>query len=270
MIHAVADLAAVISKGDILHEIQCDLATYDRDYPRSAAAPSPISESMGDIFDDDDLDDNNEIDRLWANNVIVDGPTFSRLFETTVSKMDASLNENGQTHIISAAQGLRKLREFDGAMFESMITGWMMRMRRSSHCSSFFKTVSLLIASSSVEIIALARVALAADLMSSDSVCDFPSPITFLTANRVNSHHTSSNIGLLHTHLTLFSKIILSPRSFLSLYDCIFPELRVVYLTQCLASGSIHTHDKTVSFYSQRIYDHSWAISADVRTQHRS
>lgn len=154
----------------MLHEAQSDLASYDRDYPRSAAAPSPISESMGDIFDDDDLEDNNEIDRLWANNVFVDGPTFSRLFETTVSKMDASLNESGQAHIISAAQGLRKLREFDESMFDRMIFGWMRRMRSSSHCSSFFKTVSLLISSSSVEINVLAQVALATDLMDSDSV----------------------------------------------------------------------------------------------------
>lgn len=152
------------------HEAQSDLASYDQDYPRSAAAPSPISESMGDIFDDDDMDDNNEIDRLWANNVFVDGPTFSRLFETTVSKMDGSLNENSQTHIISAAQGLRKLREFDGGMFNTMISGWMMRMRSSSHCSSFFKAVSLLIASSSVDINTLARVALESDLMGSELV----------------------------------------------------------------------------------------------------
>lgn len=152
---------AILPNDKIVQEISHDLATYDRDYPRSAAAPSPISEPMGDIFDDDGMDNNEEIERLWVSNVAAEKQNLSRLFEIAVSNLEASLDNNDSvTPVISATQGLCKLHDMDTVFFEEAMHGWVMRTRSSSNCIPFFRALALLITGNSVSIASIAQAAL--------------------------------------------------------------------------------------------------------------
>ncbi|KAF8542225.1 hypothetical protein BDD12DRAFT_826310 [Trichophaea hybrida] len=122
---------------------------------------SPISEPMDDdIFDDADME-NNEIDILWNSTVEVDKQNLSRIFETTVSKMETSFEDtDNQSHILTAARGLTKLRQFDADVFDELSQRWVLGMQSYSNRIPLFRAFSSLIAESCLKLDVLASVAL--------------------------------------------------------------------------------------------------------------
>ncbi|KAI5806388.1 hypothetical protein BZA77DRAFT_363152 [Pyronema omphalodes] len=92
-------------------ELSNHLSTYDQRHPRTLqpiGGCSPISEPLDDdIFDDNDLENNEEIDRLWNTGAKVDKQDLSRLFETTVSKLETSFEDtDNASHLLSASKEL--------------------------------------------------------------------------------------------------------------------------------------------------------------------
>ncbi|TGZ77979.1 hypothetical protein EX30DRAFT_343545 [Ascodesmis nigricans] len=153
LILSLSELATITSRAKFLDELTRDLGNHDRDYPRSAAAPSPVSESMGDIFDDDGMDGNEEIEHLWVSNVPVDQHNLSRLFETaTASIENARDNDDGHTTIISTTQGLVKLRDINLPFFNEAIDRWVLRMRESANNFSFFRSITLLLSGGTLQL----------------------------------------------------------------------------------------------------------------------
>lgn len=139
-------LVAARSDPATQQELNHDLQTYDQQYPRSAIARSPISESMDDIFDEED-DNNEEINRLWDTGAEVDRPSISRLFETTVSNMESTFDDaENQNGIISATNGLSRLRQFNPGFFDELAIGWVARVKYSSNRLALFRTFSSLVA----------------------------------------------------------------------------------------------------------------------------
>ena len=130
----------------IQHELTHDLHTYDQQYPRSAIARSPISESMDDIFDEDS-ESNEEINRLWDIGEPVSRTDISRLFETTVSLMESTFDDAGnQNGIVGACQGLVRLREFDEGFFTELVSGWVRRVKYSGNGLAVFRALSSFVA----------------------------------------------------------------------------------------------------------------------------
>ncbi|KAF8244696.1 hypothetical protein K440DRAFT_663352 [Wilcoxina mikolae CBS 423.85] len=159
-------LTATGSEGPIRQEMISDLAVYNQRNPRATAAHptvthSPISEPMDDdIFDDADME-NNEIDILWNSTVEVDKQNLSRIFETTVSKMETSFEDtDNQSHILTAARGLTKLRQFDADVFDELSQRWVLGMQSYSNRIPLFRAFSSLIAGSCLKLDVLASVAL--------------------------------------------------------------------------------------------------------------
>jgi mediator of RNA polymerase II transcription subunit 12 len=130
----------------IQQELTHDLQTYDQQYPRNAIARSPISESMDDIFDEDN-ESNEEINRLWDIGEAVARPDISRLFETTVSVMESTFDDTeNQSGIVSATSGLSRLRQFDTAFFDELMAGWIARVKYSSNRLAVFRAFSSFVA----------------------------------------------------------------------------------------------------------------------------
>jgi mediator of RNA polymerase II transcription subunit 12 len=161
-------------------EMISDLAIYDRRAPRAAVHPtatcSPISETMDDddIFDDADME-NNEIDILWNAPGDVDKRDLSRIFETTVSKMETSFEDtDNQSHILSAARGLTKLRQFDADVFDELSQRWVFGMQSYSNRVPLFRAFSSLIAGSCLKLDVLASVALKVLSQHHEGVCIRP------------------------------------------------------------------------------------------------
>jgi mediator of RNA polymerase II transcription subunit 12 len=149
----------------IRHELESELVTYDLQYPRTATVSrSPISESMDDIFDGDDvdmMDSNEEIELLWNIGAVVDKPDLSRIFETTVSKMETSFEDaDNQHHILCATNGFTKLREFNTEFFDELSQRWVDRMQSCTNRMPLFRAFSSLIAASCLKIEALVDTAL--------------------------------------------------------------------------------------------------------------
>jgi mediator of RNA polymerase II transcription subunit 12 len=170
-------LYATGTNGPIRHELEDGFNAYDLQYPRSAVARSPISESMDDIFDGDDgdmMDNNEEIERLWNIGAVVDKPDLSRIFETTVSKMETSFEDaDNQHHILSATKGFTKLRQFDKDFFDELSQRWIGRMQSCTNRMPLFRAFSSLIAGSCLKIEDLADAALKTLAQQNEGVCVF-------------------------------------------------------------------------------------------------
>lgn len=153
-------LSSTRKEGPMKQELEYDLETFELHNPRSQVARSPISETMDDIFDDGDMENNEEIDRLWHTGASVDRDNLSRLFETTVSKMETSFEDpDNQSHILSAARGLSKLRQFDSEDFGQLSRSWVFRMKNYSNRVPLFRAFSSLIPGACLRIEALTSVA---------------------------------------------------------------------------------------------------------------
>ncbi|KAI5796981.1 hypothetical protein FPQ18DRAFT_255406, partial [Pyronema domesticum] len=151
--------------GPIKNELSNHLSTYDQRHPRTLqpiGGCSPISEPLDDdIFDDNDLENNEEIDRLWNTGAKVDKQDLSRLFETTVSKLETSFEDtDNASHLLSASKGLLKLREFNPETFDDLSRRWISRMDNYSNRLPLFRAFSSMIASSCLKIETLVNVAL--------------------------------------------------------------------------------------------------------------
>ncbi|KAI5806384.1 hypothetical protein BZA77DRAFT_367602 [Pyronema omphalodes] len=146
-------------------ELSNHLSTYDQRHPRTLqpiGGCSPISEPLDDdIFDDNDLENNEEIDRLWNTGAKVDKQDLSRLFETTVSKLETSFEDtDNASHLLSASKGLLKLRDFNPETFDDLSRRWISRMQSYSNRLPLFRAFSSMIASSCLKIETLVNVTL--------------------------------------------------------------------------------------------------------------
>jgi mediator of RNA polymerase II transcription subunit 12 len=149
----------------IRHELENELGTYDLQYPRTTATRSPISESMDDDYLDGDdanmMDSNEEIERLWNIGAVVGKQDLSRIFETTVSKMETSFEDaDNQHHILCATKGFTKLRQFDTDFFDELSQRWVDGMQSYTNRMPLFRAFTSLIAASCLKIEALVDTAL--------------------------------------------------------------------------------------------------------------
>ncbi|KAL7269262.1 RNA polymerase II mediator complex subunit [Rhizina undulata] len=140
----------------IRDELQNDLATYDKRYPRASMANSPISDSMG-------ADSSEEIDQLAMNGAGIDRQHLSRLFETTASKMETSFEETGaQRQLSSLASHLVKLRQLDASSFDDLMKGWITRLFHLSSRPSLSQTLATLMTALCLDFELLVKVTLGA------------------------------------------------------------------------------------------------------------
>ena len=152
-------LSGIGKEGHMKQELEYDLENFELLNPRSQVARSPISETMDDIFDDGDMENNEEIDRLWHTGATVDRENLARLYETTVSRMETSFEDpDNQSHILSATRGLSKLRQFDSVAFDEVSKSWVLRMQNYSNRSPLFKAFSSFIPGACLKIEALTNV----------------------------------------------------------------------------------------------------------------
>ena len=150
--------------GPMRRELASDLAAYDRRFPRptpsrlALLAHSPISEPNDDDMLDEGEDVNEEISRLWTMGAKVHKAELSRMFETTVSKLETSfMDVDNQSHILSA---MTKLRQLDPQVFDEHSQRWVFRMQSYSNRLPHFRAFSSLIAGSCLGLDRLANVAL--------------------------------------------------------------------------------------------------------------
>lgn len=158
---ALSDLAAFPGASDTLRTaLREDLVSLEH-YPRAAMANSPVSDTMADVFDG--ADSNEEIDRLLAGGTSVDTHNLSRLFETIVSKVETTFDDTGTRGQLSSSVGyLTKLRHFNPAMFDDLMRGWVTRLLQSSSRPPLLYTLSVLVACSCLELEVVVAATLAA------------------------------------------------------------------------------------------------------------
>lgn len=143
---ALSDLAAFPGTNETLRAaLREDLASLEH-YPRAAMANSPVSDMMA---DGEAADSNEEIDRLLAGGASVDTHNLSRLFETIVSKVETTFDDTGtRGQLSSSVAYLTKIRQFDAAMFDELMRGWVTRLLQSSSRPPLLHTLSVLVACS--------------------------------------------------------------------------------------------------------------------------
>ncbi|KAI5806878.1 hypothetical protein EDC01DRAFT_608826 [Geopyxis carbonaria] len=151
-------LNTTVINNSIRFELETELVNFDQKYSRSTV-PSPRSESVD--VGDDAHESNEEIEQLWSSNLSLDRSNLTRIFETTVSKMEASFEEvHNQHSVVLAARGLIKLRQFNAAIFDDLTMGWIIRMRYCPNRMSLFRAFAILISESCINIVTLIQIAL--------------------------------------------------------------------------------------------------------------
>jgi mediator of RNA polymerase II transcription subunit 12 len=110
----------------------------------------------------DDLQETNEeIEQLWNSHLFLDKSNLTRIFETTVSKMETSFEEiDSQDSVVLAARGLFKLRHFNTVIFDDLAMGWIIRMRYCTNRLSLFRAFTILISESCIRIDTIIHIAL--------------------------------------------------------------------------------------------------------------
>jgi hypothetical protein len=138
------------------HELEFELAAYEFQHSRSITIQSPIIEFAEDIFADGDMGIYKEIDQ----SAVVSQADLLRIFETTVSKLEKSLEDEGTQSYMKIANGLARLRQFDVNVFDSLMKNWVSKMQSLSNRLPLFRSFSTLISQSCLPIDNLAEVAL--------------------------------------------------------------------------------------------------------------
>jgi len=157
-----AQLLTASGKANILgYDLDDDLATSELQYsrPGSSSGQSPVSESLEEDFTDVYSESYDEIDTLCA---VITPSELARLFETTVSKVEAAFEDTDcDSYISSTSCALLKLRCLDVDNFEELMLRWVTRMQYCSKQEPLFRTFTSYISYSCLKIEHLVDVALA-------------------------------------------------------------------------------------------------------------
>lgn len=169
---SLVELSSLSTTNETLkQELEFDLALYNQRYPRSTMDHSPVSEG-GDSMHDVDAERNEEIERLWMTGAIVDKDSVTRLFETTVSKLEASFDDaENQRQIAVSSQGLIKIHQFDSDAFSELLTNWVTRMLHLSNRNTLFRTACHLVAGGCLALDTLVDLALDLIMPTAKAVC---------------------------------------------------------------------------------------------------
>ncbi|KAI9660836.1 MAG: RNA polymerase II mediator complex subunit [Trizodia sp. TS-e1964] len=126
MLVSLLGLAAKIpSEQAAMREIKRDLGRCD---PRAAAVvSSPVSEAMVDVVESSEVVFHDELDRVLASGTTMDRFNLARLFESVVSRLEASWNDCGSP-ITRLGLLLARLRAFKPAEFDELMDTWVERV----------------------------------------------------------------------------------------------------------------------------------------------
>lgn len=97
-----------------------------------AAACSPVSDQTADLPQNSETVPTDKIERILAGGTIMDHPTLRRLFNTIISRLEASWLDM-PNRLSECCTLLSKLRAFDEHYFHQLLVPWiatMLRMRR--------------------------------------------------------------------------------------------------------------------------------------------
>ena len=91
---------------------------------QSAAAPSPISDTMIDAVQTGNSNFEDEMEQLLSNAVSIDEATLVRAFQSIVHRMQSSWDEQGASYE-RASELLARLRGFNPAYFDTLLSSWL-------------------------------------------------------------------------------------------------------------------------------------------------
>ena len=158
-------LLTASGRGAILgQDLDYDLTTYELQCsrPGSSFGQSPVSESLENVFSDVESESGDEIDRLCHTSAAFPRPELTRLFETTVSKVESAYEDTDcDSYIFSTSRALLKLRRLDVDGFDELMLRWVARMQYRSEQVPLFRTFTSYISYSCLKIEHLVDVALA-------------------------------------------------------------------------------------------------------------